>query len=262
MGSFVALSKYSVMKKAIALILFFIVFLSHTQAQKKVHHDTTFKNTVRINITPVLVTGQIGNLALGYERVVKRRQTFSVNVGYLQLPVLITTGSGNPVQWLGDLNNSGFLASADYRFYFSRNKYAEPDGLYWGPYITNYYFDKKARAELFKNDVAEASADVQTYLNMTMAGLQLGYQFVIWNRWTIDLILFGPGVGFYDLSMRINAGASVSGDEEYLQGVYDALVSLFPAMEQLFDEQEIKESGATRFNGLGYRFVFQIGFRF
>jgi hypothetical protein len=199
---------------------------------------------------------------MGYERVLNKRQSISANIGHLQLPTLITTKEGSPVEWISNLRNTGFVGSLDYRFYFKRNRYAIPDGLYWGPFMTYYYFDNKAAIELFKNDVAQGSAEVQTYLSALMVGVQLGYQFVLGDHWTIDLILLGPGIGFYDLQLGIDADAQLEGDPEYLQGVYDALVSIFPGAERLFEEQVIKENGSSSFNGAGFRYVVQVGFRF
>lgn len=199
---------------------------------------------------------------MGYERVLFGRQTISANVGHLQLPTIITTKQGSPVEWISNLRNTGFIAAVDYRFYFKRNKYAAPDGLYWGPYMTYYYIDNKARIELIDNNIAQGTADIQTYLNMTTFGLQLGYQFVLGKRWTIDVVTAGPGVGFYKLQMAIDANGSIEGNEDYLQGVYDALVSLFPGAAQLFEEQKVDVSGKKSFSGLGFRALVQVGFRF
>ncbi len=246
--------------RAILLAAVFLVGLN-TSAQEA-HHDTTHKNTIRINITPMLITG-LGSSTLGYERVLWKRQTISANLGHLQLPPVISTPDGSPVEWVSSVRNTGMIASVDYRFYFSRNKYAVPDGLYWGPYATFYYIDNAAEINLFENQVFDGGARVQTYASMLMVGLQLGYQFVLWKRWTLDFIVAGPAVGFYDLKMRIKAQGDINEEnEDYLQGVYDAIVSIFPGAATLFEEQEISSSGSTRFNSIGYRYLVQIGFRF
>ena len=245
-----------------ALIFCFLLLSAALRAQHDAHHDSTMKNTVRINITPMLVTGRLASFTAGYERVITPHQSISANIGHLELPPVITTAAGNPVQWVSSLRNTGFIVSADYRFYFKRNRYAIPDGLYWGPYAAYYYFDKKARAELYLNGQLQATADIQTYFSMATLGLELGYQFVLGKRWTLDLILIGPGVGFYDLNFIIDADANLQGNPEYYQGIYDALISIFPAIGQLFERQEFDTKGAKSFNGLGYRMVIQVGFRF
>ena len=159
------------------------------------------------------------------------------------------------------MRNSGFLASADYRFYFSRNKYAIPDGLYWGPYATYYYFDYGSEVNVFKTDVISGDGRIQSYLNMVMVGVQMGYQFVLWDRFTVDFILIGPAVGFYNAQLHLGGDISVE-DEEYMQGVWDALVSIFPGMDQLIGEGALETNGSFRHNGLGFRYVIQIGYRF
>lgn len=249
------------MKKLLFIIATFGLLVPGLHAQKFVP-DTSHKNTIRINLTPILVTSRLGSFTVGYERVIKPRQSVSANVGHLQLPPVITTNEGDPVKWINNLRNTGFVAAVDYRFYFKRNRYTAPDGLYWGPYAAYYYFDNKARVELVKNNVVEASANLQTYLSMATVGVQLGYQFVLGKRWTIDMILIGPGIGFYSLDIKIDADGQITGDEGYYQGVYDALVSIFPAIEQLFEQQDISARGAKSFNGLGYRMVLQVGYRF
>ncbi len=248
------------MKKG-AILLSLCGFFFAATAQEQ-HHDTTLKNIVRINITPMLLTGRLGSFTAGYERMLAKRQSISANVGLLQLPTLITTSEGDPVHWISNLTNRGFIGAVDYRFYFERNKYAKPDGLYWGPYVTFYYLDNKARIELIDNDLIVANADLQAYANIVMAGVQLGYQFVLGNHWTVDLILLGPGIGYYSLSLRLDADAEIIGDETYLQGVYDALITIFPGAEQLFEEQRLDASGSQTYGGAGFRYVFQVGYRF
>jgi hypothetical protein len=249
------------MKKYSFLSVLFLFVLQQTVGQET-HHDTTLKNTIRLNVTPILVTGRSASFTMGYERILKKNQSISANIGHLQLPTLITTSEGDPVNWISNLHNSGFIGSLDYRFYPSRNKYAAPDGLYWGPYVTYYYIDNKSSVELKDNNLVIANADIQVFANLLMAGVQLGYQFVIGDHWTIDMILLGPGFGYYTFSVGMKANAEIIGDETYLQGVYDALVTIFPGAAQLFEEQRLDERGTTTFGGPGFRYVFQVGYRF
>lgn len=249
------------MKKFLLLLLAFGLVLPIAIAQK-FKPDTTLKNTIRINVTPLLLTSHLASFTLGYERVLSPHQTISVNAGHLQLPDIATTSEGDQVQWISNLHNSGFLTALDYRFYIRRNRYTAPDGLYWGPYMAYYYIDKKARTEFFDNAIAKGSADVQIYFSMVNFGLQLGYQFVLGKRWTIDMILFGPGYGYYNLNLKIDADGQLKVEGEDYQAVFDKLVSIFPAIQQLIDDQEFNSSGSRSFSGFGYRMVVQVGFRF
>lgn len=260
-NSLLSFGKTMVMKKLLILLIA-LGFILPTVSAQKLKPDSTLKNTVRLNVTPIFITTRLASFSMGYERVITPHQTISTNLGYLELPTLITTSEGDPVKWISNLRNSGFLASLDYRFYIKRNRYTAPDGLYWGPYMVFYYLDHKSRAELFDNDIAQGAVSIQTYASILNAGLQLGYQFVLGKRWTVDMILFGPGFGYYDLTLLIDADAQLKVDGEDYQAVYDKLVSVFPAIQQLFEEQKFNTRGTQSFSGLGYRFVVQVGFRF
>jgi hypothetical protein len=248
------------MKTALLSAAIFL-FINTALVGQEAHHDTTLKNVVRINITPMLLTGRPGSITMGYERMLHKRQSISTNIGHLQLPTLITTSEGDPVTWISNERNTGLIGSVDYRFYFSRNKYAKPDGLYWGPYATFYYIDNLSKVQFNGENVA-VNGDVQLYGNMLMAGAQLGYQFVLGNRWTIDLILFGPGVGYYNFSVLLDAETQLTGNEEYIRGIYDALITLYPGLKNLIDEDRLDGSGTTSFGGYGFRYVLQVGYRF
>ena len=244
------------------LLIIFIVFLSVPLIGQEIHPDTSFKNTVRLNLTPLLVTARAESATVGYERLLKKNQSFSANIGHLSLPALVTTKEGSPVEWISSIRNTGFIVSADYRFYFKRNRYLAPDGLYWGPYMAYYYADKASRVNLLENNAVQAASDVQAYMNIFHAGLQLGYQFVFWDRWTLDLILVGPGFGFYGGQISVDPDIEISGDEEYIQEIFDALKEIFPASQTLLDERTVSTSGSFGFQAIGYRMAVQVGFRF
>ncbi len=239
-----------------------LLFISREMKAQDAYPDKAFKNTIRLNITPVLLTTKVESATFGYERVVGSHQSFSVNLGHLKLPDIIRTGADSPVEWKNNLRNTGFIIAGDYRFYFKRNRYQAPDGLYWGPYAAYYYMDNKSRVELKDGNNIEGSAELQTYFNMLHAGVQLGYQFVFWDRWTLDLVLIGPGMGFYGGSVILHSDVQITGDEEYVQGAFDAISSIFPALGSLLEKKELSTNGDFKFNSIGYRMVVQVGFRF
>lgn len=247
--------------KTITTLFIFLAFFSNVQAQEQ-HHDTTLRNNVRVVLTPIMLTGELGSFTMGYERLMKRNQSMSVGLGHLKMPTVITTAEGDPVQWINNVRNTGFTFTFDYRFYFARNKYAKPDGLYWAPYFTYSYMDNKAQVKVVNTDLLYTDADLQLYANLAMAGVQLGYQFVLGNRWTIDLMLIGPGIGYYEFSILLDVNAETTGDADYIQAIYDVLVAKYPGIEQLFNQQRLDNSGNVRFGGGGFRYGFQVGYRF
>ncbi len=222
-----------------------------------------YKNVVRWNLTPTAVLG-FGSWAFGYERVLNDYRSFSVNVGFIQMPRFFST-TLDSLRIDRNSERYGFSLAADYRFYFkSRNLHNAPDGLYWGPYFAGYYFNTKTSVLIFENGQASGNIDVNSELAFLMGGIELGYQFTLGEkkRWTIDLILVGPSIR-YDI-INIKLGASLDGEikNEYYQGIYDALTSFIPGLKELSSEKEISTSGFTSGFGAGYRYVMQIGYRF
>lgn len=225
------------------------------------HHDTTYRNTVRFNLTPLILSGS-GNYVLGYERVLNAKHSISVNTGRLAFPDLLPVSDSAAYSWKNTNHNRGWSFAADYRNYFTkRNKFAIPDGLYWGPYLTYYYFDNNTGIQITENG-QYLDADVQTYAHMLMIGAEVGYQAVLGKRWTVDLIMAGPALGFYSLDMELHASSAVDNDDPYIQGAYDALVGMFPGITKLIDDDELRSTGTGSTWGMGFRYVLQVGYRF
>ena len=248
-----------------SLFLSFLLFASLISSAQS---DSTvaipnYKNVIRYNLTPTIVLGT-GSYVVGYERILKPHQSFSVNAGYIQLPQfgksLLDT-----LQIERATKRNGFSLAADYRFYFKkRNKRSAPDGLYWAPYFTAYFFDSDISIQVFEGGGLKGYLNAQSEMLFLMGGVELGYQFVMGKkqRWTLDLVLAGPSLR-YDI-INIKAQASYEGEinDAYLEGVVDAITSIFPGFGQLSREGEINSSGFTNGFGAGYRYVIQIGYRF
>ncbi|MFT6323381.1 MAG: hypothetical protein ACJAWO_000933, partial [Halieaceae bacterium] len=150
------------------------------------------KNIIRWNVTPMLLIGP-KSIVLGYERVLKSNQTISVNIGYLEMASR-TNEMGEAVQLFGDVDRGGFDLAVDYRFYFKqRNKYPAPDGLYWGPYASIYNLTFAGQSNVFdENANLINTVGIDADIMMYNLGVQLGYQFIIKDKFSIDLMLMGP----------------------------------------------------------------------
>ena len=243
------------MTRLTALIICFSAVSSYAQEAR---HDTTLKNTVRFNLTPLVING-LGNYVVGYERVLDGRRSFSVNSGLLSLAELRPVSDSASYDWKKVNHNRGFSFAADYRSYFTkRNRFAIPDGLYWGPFSTYYYFDNNTSL------LAPGGYDIrlQTYVNMLMIGAELGYQFVFNDRWAVDLILVGPAVGWYKLDMTLTSDVDIGNSSEFYQQFYEALSRMFPALSKLIKDEELRVNGNGSTWGGGFRYVFQVGYRF
>jgi len=255
------------MKTTLRLLFFHMcflsVFLQIGNAQDSAKEEKYLKNTIHINITNPIIFGS-RNIILGYERNVNKRQTFSVNFGLASFPNLGIVVSDS-LKAHGNGENKGYNFSVDYRFYLAKeNKYSAPRGIYIGPYYSYNYFGKKHTWTLKStNGGAPVDVETETSLRFNTVGFEMGYQFVFWNRLSLDLVLIGPGIATYNLKAAINTDNLSEADKiKFYEKINAALSEKFPGYAWAVDESEFQNKGSTNTTSLGYRYVVQVGFRF
>ena len=240
-----------------------LVFFSSTNLYSQVHTelpDSGYKrNVIKWNITPFLLFSK-KNINLSYERVLSPYRSFSVNAGYFELPIMALMDS-----FIIDkvTRKKGFNISGDYRFYFkNRNKRMAPDGLYWGIYSSFYHTQIGMDITVLDNPDIQGGLSFEGRINALNLGVELGYQFVIKDRLTLDLIFVGPSASMYNRELTLDGEISSEEYEEYLQAIHDILVGIFPGFDQLAGDGFLNVSGANLSFGYGFRYLFQIGYRF
>lgn len=234
-------------------IALFPLLVFGQENQDSTHSD--YKNTLKWNLTP-LAFGGIKNIVLSYERTLPHNQSFSVNGGFLSYPQFSTSQTGI-FRNITQTKNYGYTVSGDYRFYLSRNKYPAPDGIYWGPFINYYQLNTDFEADYYEDGVYQATGELSTDVKIAFVGIQLGYQFIFWKRYSVDLILFGPAVGMYNASFT--ASGNIVPNEE-IQEVIDFLKSKYPVVRDLVNTGNANGHGTTW--GAGFRYAIKIGYRF
>jgi len=142
------------------------------------------------------------------------------------------------------------------------NKDPAPHGLYIAPYYSLYNFNHKNQIQSLSNPSNESRINTNFIINNI--GLELGYQFNIKNRFTIDMVLMGPSYASYKLDMTFETGFKPPDGEidETLAALRDILFAKYPWLKTLVDEGKINYKGKTSHWGLGFRYVLQVGFRF
>lgn len=247
--------------------LFFLLLLSHfTISAQNIEEVFTiekeYKNTVHFNLTNPLIFGN-QSIIFGYERVLNNHQSFSINIGQTGFPRLnIINTDELKVQSL--LKESGFHISGDYRFYLSKeNKYNAPRGVYIGPFYGYNYFNKD-HSWLLNSSTSNFYGNVNSDLSLRIQtlGLELGYQFIFWKRVSLDMILLGPGVGFYSLKAKLDTDLSTEDSQLFFEKLNDVLSDKFPGYNATIGEGEFKKTGSRSVTSLGFRYLIQIGYRF
>jgi hypothetical protein len=220
-----------------------------------------YKNVIRYNLSGALLFNADKYIVMGYERVLNKNQSFSVNFGLAALPKLFTI-STTDFNLKSDRHNTGLNFSADYRFYMKKeNRYPPPHGLYIGPYYSFNHFSRDCTWS-YKTSSSGNTVDTHSDINIHMVGFELGYQFVLWKRLTIDLVMIGPGLGFYEYSAKFGTSVPPAEREQLLDALTQVLTQRFPGMNFVFADQKFEADGTMRTSAGGYRYIMHVGFRF
>jgi hypothetical protein len=249
-------------KSKVVFKYLFSVLIIITGINSSAQNDSLYKNTVRYNITNPMIFGW-KSLVIGYERQLKNNQSFSVNIGRASYPGLSFTGVDSLELFsYKDYEDKGFNVSADYRIYSKDlNRYAAPRGVYIGPYYSYNYFSRTNHWALNTNTY---QGDVQTDLTLSIhsVGFELGYQYVFWDRLSVDLILLGPGIGYYSLKTKFNTNLSPEDERLFFEALNDFLSENIPGYDRVLDGGDFKKTGTVKTLDLGFRYMVNVGFRF
>jgi len=252
------------MKKILILVFLSMIFIGGgnlLQAQDSVPKlpDGYKRNTIKWNLTPFLIWSK-KNINLSYERILSPHRSFSVNAGYFELPY---TGVYDSLNITNERQKGGFTLSGDYRCYFKkRNKNYTPDGLFWGIFGSFHHFQFQNDITVVNSETVQGDLTLDGRLNIVSAGVELGYQFVIRERFIIDFVFLGPALTVYNTRMTLDGSLTVDGQEEYLKSIYDLLSARYPGFDELVSTGERDTNGFSTSIGFGLRYLIQFGYRF
>jgi hypothetical protein len=244
------------------ILLTIIIFPKTAYTQEKTKNYKNLKNTIRYNITNPLFFGT-KSMVFGYERTLGKHHSISVNFGRSSIPKLLTVGPiSDSIRVNPNSKEKGFNCSIDYRFYLrNENKYNSPRGVYIGPYYSYYFFERENTLEINSNNFNSTVITDFSIITHSL-GAELGYQFVFWNRLTLDLILIGPGLTNYNLKASLNSELSPDLQSDLFQKINDALSEKIPGYTLVLKGKEFEKSGTERITSFGFRYMINVGFRF
>jgi hypothetical protein len=222
----------------------------------------TYKNVIRYDLSGGLLFGFNKYVVFGYERVLGAHQSLSVNIGPASLPrlIAITTDSFTVSK---DTKRSGFNVSVDYRFYLAKeNKYGPPHGLYVGPYVSYNQFKRENEWNYNGSSSSTQLINTTTDFKILTVGGEIGYQFIVWKRLAIDMVMIGPGISHYDLHSVTNNTLSEAAKEQVQSALKQIITQRFPGMNYVFSDKQFDANGNIRTWNAGYRYIVHIGFVF
>lgn len=231
-------------------------------AYKTFHRDSYGKNVIRYNPMPSLLFVEFKNAAIGYERVLWRNQSASVNLGYFTIPDILGNSIG--AVKINKSNSKGLITSFDYRFYLKKlNTRPAPNGIYIGPYYSLYRHRSNTDFVYFEpTQLVQYDAALSTTFNFHNVGFQLGYQFIFGKRITLDMVLFGPSISWYNVRLDLESNLSPNQASDLYQKYYDQFFSKYPIFDQLFQNATFTKTNSA--NGIlpNFRYLFQFGYHF
>ena len=249
----------------IALCLSILVI--HEAGAQKLRMDSLWqdsrKNVVRYNLSAAMLFGFDKAVILGYERVINPHQSFSVNFGKTALPKLIGFDIDS-FSVTKDTKNTGLNASLDYRFYLRKeNKDYAPHGLYLGPYYAFTQLKRETNWTGAQGSGDGKEATVTADWNWHVLGVEMGYQFVFAKRITLDFVLIGPGVAWYDLKAKAEGSLLTEEDrEQLLDAALQIIEDKFPGFNYVLSDEELNANGRLSTTSVGFRYLIQVGFLF
>jgi hypothetical protein len=252
--------------KALTIILLQLLILPGIQTingqdDKPEKEKKNLKNSIKVNLTNPMIFGQ-NCYMIGYERTIGDHQSFSVNIGKFSIPRLVDINTDSIKDLTKSTKTRGFHLSGDYRFYLSKeNKYHSPHGVYIGPYFT---YNAYGRDFKFAVNTPSFTGDVNAdfTFNIASVGFQMGYQFVFWNRVSLDMLLFGPGMAAYKLKTNLDTTFDPDQESELFQKINDALAEKIPGYDLVLHPGSFEKTGSYKTTSLGFRYIIMVGIRF
>lgn len=214
-------------------------------------------NVIKVDFTSRLMYRNA--YVLSWEHVVKPSQSFVVSFGYQEFRPITLDIAERSVR---DVRSQGLKASGEYRFYLkSENKYNAPRGVYLGPYASYLNFTNRRNITDGVSGV-DGELDMEITVQILHLGAQIGYQFVLWDRLTIDLVFLGPSVSNYAIDRKIYSSFEVN-EDEITGEVIGAILDRFPGMEDLLNfEDESYTRGSSSQWSFGMRYQVHLGYKF
>jgi hypothetical protein len=96
---------------------------------------------------------------------------------------------------------NGVYVTPEFRFYPQDHA---PNGFYWGPYLRFGRLGSKWNGVYEKDTVTYVDYDVKLNLTEIGLGVQAGYQFILDNGFSIDLLLIGPRLSYFGFKGQID----------------------------------------------------------
>lgn len=213
-------------------------------------------NIIKLDITAPWL--YVNAISLTYERMTTPNQSFAITAGYQEFPRRRTLDQYFDLKHASE--KRGLKFGAEYRFYLTKeNKFHSPHGVYIGPYISNHTFHNDLIGNVNNNGTPEEVRLISN-INIFNVGAEIGYQFILWDRLAIDMVIAGPSISNYRFNLKMEGNTFNSDD--ILNDIILELIDRFPTIGDAIDEGEGASNGRLDLWYYGWRYQCHVGYYF
>ena len=193
----------------------------NTDKIKPQNEEVVYPNIVKINSLALI----FNNASLLYERAIIPRLSVGMGMGYKYAgaePKLLAASNSDIAVDIDKI--TGISITPEARYYIKACDPGKLEGFYAGVYLRYTGYRSGASFEYLRVNKPTESYHSNLSLNEYGVGIQLGYQLIIKERFTIDFMFLGPRFSSYHLGYNFDKQPSQEFlDElsEYLNEVVD-----------------------------------------
>lgn len=185
------------MKKITILILFSFYLLP--VFSQELPEDKQFKNELDLMGSDLIN----GAFSLNYERAVGEHISVGLGFGYKGKEGLIKfSGIDTEQIKTGDLTYSGTKFIPEFRYYINSKDTNMLSGFYFGAYMKFVNYKSDISGTFINTEAIEYNLLFEGKINVTSAGLMVGYKLPVSKRVYINFLIAGPGAGSYNFKLK------------------------------------------------------------
>tara|TARA_B100000809_G_scaffold142735_1_gene140226 strand:- start:782 stop:1546 length:765 start_codon:yes stop_codon:yes gene_type:complete len=233
-------------------------FSQITDSTKVEKEQIRYSNIIKINT----ISLAFSNLSLIYERGIMPRVSAGIGVGFKLKGAVPSLLDIDNTLITGDFDGiTGFTITPEAKYYLRACDPGKLEGFYTGVYFryTNYKTGANFNHKPLSGSPQSYHSDIR--LREYGVGVQLGYQMLIKERFSIDFLFIGPRFASYKLGYKFDNPPSEAFLKD-LSGAINEVIDRFGGDANVDIEKEGQAEANSSFSFVNMRFGISLGYAF